>query len=64
MNARVLGNWLELLSVNGGTLEINQPLVADDTALVSDSEEMLWRRVSEFGRICKRRKLGVNSTQE
>ena len=33
MNVRVLGKGLELLSVNGGRLEINQ-LFADDTALV------------------------------
>ena len=37
-----------------------QLLLADDTALVADSEERLYRRVSEFGRVCKRRKLRVN----
>ena len=35
-------------------------LFADDTALVADSEEKLCRLVSEFGRICERRKLRVN----
>ena len=35
-------------------------LFADDTALVADSEEKLYRLVSEFGRICKRKKLRVN----
>ena len=44
---------LELLSANGGRLEINQLLFADDTALVADSEEKLSRLVSEFGRVCK-----------
>ena len=34
-----LGNWLELLNVNGGSFEINQLLFADDTALAADSEE-------------------------
>ena len=35
----------------------NQQLFADHTALVADSEEKLCRLVSEFGRVCKRRKL-------
>ena len=59
-NVRVLGKWLELLSVNGGRFQINQLLFADDTTLVADSEEKLCRLVSEFGRVCNRRKLGVN----
>ena len=60
VNVRVLGKVSELLSVNGGRLEINQLLYADDTALVADSEEKLCRLVSEFGRVCKRRKFRVN----
>ena len=40
--------------------EINQLLFADDTALVADSEEKLCRLLSEFGRVCERRKLRVN----
>ena len=39
---------------------INQLLFADDTSLVVDSEEKLGRLVSEFGRVCERRKLRVN----
>ena len=39
--------------------EINQLLFAVD-ALVADSEETLCRLVSEFGRVCERRKLRVN----
>ena len=39
VNARVLGKGLELLSVNGITIEINQLLFTDDTALVADSFE-------------------------
>ena len=57
VNARVLGERLELLSGDGGRIEINQLLFADDTALVADSEEKLCRLVSEFGRACERRKL-------
>ena len=59
MNVRVLVNGLELLSANGGRFVINQLLFADDTALVADSEEELYRLVSKFGRVCKR-KLRVN----
>ena len=40
VNARVLGKWLELRSVNGGRFETNQLLFADDTALVADSEKL------------------------
>ena len=35
VNAWVLGNGLEQLSVNGGRFEMNQLLFADDTALVT-----------------------------
>ena len=60
VNVRVLGKGLKLLSVNGNRFEINQLLFADDTALVAEAEENLSRLVSEFGRICERRKLRVN----
>ena len=56
-NVRVLGKLLELLSANGSMFEINQLLFAD-TALVADMENC--RLVSEFGRVCERRKLRVN----
>ena len=58
VNARVLMKELQL-SVNGGKFEINQLLIADDAALVADSEEKLCRLVREFGRVCRRRKLRV-----
>ena len=60
LNLRVLGKGLELLSANGGRVEINQLLFADDTALVADSEEKLCRLVSEFGRVSERRQLREN----
>ena len=60
VNVRVLGKELELQSVNGGRFEINQLLFADGTTLVADSEEKLCRLVSEFGRVCERRKLRGN----
>ena len=60
MNVRVLGKGRQLLSANGGRFEINQPLFADDTAIVAGSVEKLFRLVSEFCRICERRKLRVN----
>ena len=35
-------------------------MFADDTALVADTEESLQQLVTEFGRVCDRRKLKVN----
>ena len=60
MNVRALGKGLEPLSANGVRFEINQLSFADDKALVVDSEEKMCRLVSEFGRVCERRKLRVN----
>ena len=60
VNVKVLGKVLELMSANGGRFEENQLLFADDTPLVADSEEKLCRLVSEFDRVCERRKLRVN----
>ena len=60
VNVRVLGKGLELLSANGGRFETNQLLIADDTALVADSEEKLCRLVCVFGWVCERRQLRVN----
>ena len=36
------------------------PLFADDTVVVADSERKLCQLVTEFGRVCERRKLRVN----
>merc|ERR1711875_161267 len=46
----------------GGVREwvLSQLLFADDTALVAESAEQLQCLVSEFGRVCERRKLRVN----
>ena len=60
VNARVLGRGLKLLDGNENNWEINQLLFADDTVVVADSEEKLGQLVTEFGRVCKRRKLRVN----
>ena len=48
-----------MLNANGYRFEINQMLFAYDTALMADSEK-LCRLVSEFGRVCERKKLKVN----
>ena len=40
VNARVIGNGLKLLNVNGGRFELDQLLFADDTALV---EMGVWK---------------------
>ena len=60
VTVRVLGKGLEQLSANGGRFEIQKLLFADDTALVADSEEKFCRLMSEFGRVCERRKFRVN----
>ena len=60
VNVRVFGKGLELLSANGGRFEIYPLLFADDTALVSESEEKLCRLLNEFGRVCEGRKFRVN----
>ena len=60
VNARVLGRGLKLRDRNECDWELNQLLFADDTVVVADSEEKLCQLVSEFGRVCKRRKLRVN----
>ena len=39
---------------------LSQLLFADDTALMAESAEQLQCLVSEFGRVCKRRKLRIN----
>ena len=57
MNVRVLGKGLELLRAIRTMFEINQLLFANGAALVADSEEKLCRLMSEFGRVCERRKL-------
>jgi hypothetical protein len=38
-------------------------LYEDDTALVTDEQWKLQRLVSEFGRVCERKKLSVNVTK-
>ena len=46
--------------MNENAWQLNQLLFADDTVVVADSEEKLCQLVTEFGRVCKRRKLRVN----
>ena len=61
INARLGERGLGLIEGNGGrNWVLNQVLFADDTALVADSEEGLQQLVTEFGRVCNRRKLKVN----
>ena len=60
VNARVLGRGLRLKDENGLEWELNQLLFADDAVFVADSEEKLQRLVTDFGRVCERRKLKVN----
>ena len=60
VNARVLGRGLKLVDGNDNERELNQLLFADDTVVVADSERKLCQLVTEFGRVCERRKLRVN----
>ena len=60
VNAQVLGRGLKLVDGNDNSRELNQLVFADDTVVVSDSERKLCQLVTEFGRVCERRKLRVN----
>ena len=60
VNARVLGRGLKLVDGNDSEWELNQLLFADDTVVVADSERKLCHLVTEFGRVCERRRLRVN----
>ena len=60
INARLGDRGLGLIGDDRQPWKLNQILFADDTALVADSEEALQQLVTEFGRVCKRRKLKVN----
>ena len=60
LNARVLGRGLKLVEWKDNGWELNQLLFADDTLVVADSERKLCQLVTEFGRVCERRKLRVN----
>ena len=57
VNARVLGRVLKLVYGNDNEWELNQLLIVDDTVVVADSERKLGQLVTEFGRVCERRKL-------
>ena len=56
VNARVLGRGLKLVDGNDNEWKPNQLLFADDTVVVADSEIKLCQLVTEFGRVCERRK--------
>ena len=60
VNASMVGHGLKPTDVNENALQLNQLLFADDTVVVADSEEKLCQLVTEFGRVCTRRKLRVN----
>ena len=58
--SRVAGMGVKMTVEDGGEWVLSQLLFADDTALVAESAEQLQRLVTEFGKVCKRRKLRVN----
>ena len=57
VNARVFGTGMKLVDGNDNGRELNQLLFADDAVVVADSERKLCQLVTEFGRVCERRKL-------
>ncbi len=63
VNARMLSRGLSLVGNDGREWRLNELLFADNTALVSDSEEKLRQLVEEFARECSRRKLKVNESK-
>ena len=60
VKARVNTIGIGLIGEDGWEWKVNQLLVADDTVLVAESEEDLQKLVTEFERVCSRRKLKVN----
>ena len=56
----MLGRGLKLVDGNDNEWELNQLLFTDDNVVVADSERKLCQLVTEFGRVCERRKLRVN----
>ena len=60
VNVLVFGRGLKLVDGNDNEWELNQLLFMDDTVVVADSERKLCQLVTDFGRICERRKLRVN----
>ena len=60
VNTRVLGRGLKLVDGNDNEWELNQLLFADGSVVVADSERKLCQLVTEFGKVCERRKLLVN----
>ena len=57
VNAQGLCRGLKLVDGTDSEWELNQLLFADDTVVVADSERKLCQLVTEFGRVCERRKL-------
>ena len=60
VNAQALGRGLRLVDGNDSEWELNQLLFVNDTVVVAGSERKLCQLVTEFGRVCERRKLQVN----
>ncbi len=59
-NAGLQCRGLSLLSDDGSEWNMNQLLLADDTALVGESQERVRQPLMKFWRMCERRKLRVN----
>ena len=53
----MLGRGLKSVDGNVNEWELSQLLFEDDTVVMADSERKLSQLVTEFGRVCERRKL-------
>ena len=60
VKARVLGTGLKLVDGNDNGWELTQLLFVNDTVVMVDSARKLCQLVTEFGRVCERRKLRLN----
>ena len=60
VKARVLEQGASLKDEDGHEWQVSILLFADDTLLIGDSEEKLQKLVTEFGNVCRDRKLSVN----
>ena len=59
VNTLVLGRGLKLVDENDNGWELNQLLFVDNTVVMAGFERKLCQLVTEFGRVCERRKLRV-----
>jgi hypothetical protein len=60
VNSRLMEIRVALVSDKDREWRLNQVLYLDDTAIVADKKSKLQSLVTEFGKLCERRKLSVH----